>query len=196
MLLRLLMRVSPKVGCLETLNSHVTQLSLMWSNVSCFHNRGTTLTFNVQVDRPGLPSNTVRHSMPGSATDESKQQLQYQLDEGVRTGGRERAGRYLLENGRLIWEDGYSGEEEEDLMRELNFSGYAKLVEDTQLFSTTPLVTQSVTHVTVLTREVGGNLVSGGSDTNASIQEICTLVNFGGFELTLDCCLYLSGSRT
>jgi len=102
--------------------------------------------------------------MPGSATDESKQQLQYQLDEGVRTGGRERAGRYLFENGRLTWDDGLGGEEDEDLMRELNFSGYAKLVEDTQHFPSTPPVTQSVTHLTVLTREVYcNNLVNDGT---------------------------------
>lgn len=152
MLLRLL-RVSPKAGCLELSREAVV-------NVSWFNSRGTTWGINVQVDRPGLPSNTVRHSMPGSATDESKQQLQYQLDEGVRTGGRERAGRYLLENGRLIWEDGFGGEEEE----ELNFPGYTKLVEDTQQFSTTPPV-KSVSHLTILTREVCcNNLVIDGSE--------------------------------
>lgn len=108
-----------------------------------------------QVDRPGLPSNMVRHSMSGSATDESKQQLQYQLDEGVRPGVRGRAGKYVTEAGRLTWEDGLGGEEEEDLiMRE--FSGYAKLVQDTQHFSITPRdmnVSQSVVHAERLTRE-------------------------------------------
>ncbi|KAG0560845.1 hypothetical protein M758_9G018100 [Ceratodon purpureus] len=106
-----------------------------------------------QVDRPGLPSNMVRHSMPGSATDESKQQLQYQMDEGVRPGGRERAGSYVMENGRLVWEDGVGAEEEEDLMRELNFSGYAKLIDDTEHFSTTPPNVQILRHATRPTSE-------------------------------------------
>lgn len=118
------------------------------------------LTSAVQVDRPGLPSNMVRHSMPGSATDESKQQLQYQMDEGVRPGGRERAGRYVLESGRLIWEDGVGGEEEEDLLRELNFSGYAKLVDDTEHFSTTPPNIQIARHATRLTPEVCSDLIN------------------------------------
>lgn len=123
--------------------------------------RGLKMTINIQVDRPGLPSNMVRHSMSGSATDESKQQLQYQLDEGVRPGVRGRAGKYVTEAGRLTWEDGLGGEEEEDLiMRE--FSGYAKLVQDTQHFSITPRdmnVSQSVVHAERLTREVCYDLV-------------------------------------
>ena len=117
-------------------------------------NRNLKLSIGVQVDRPGLPSNMVRHSMPGSATDESKQQLQYQMDEGVRPGGRERAGSYVMENGRLVWEDGVGAEEEEDLMRELNFSGYAKLIDDTEHFSTTPPNVQILRHATRPTSEV------------------------------------------
>ena len=105
----------------------------------------------------------VRHSMPGSATDESKQQLQYQLDEGVRPGGRERAGSYVLENGRSIWEDSM-GEEEEDLVRELNFSGYAKLLDDTEHLSTTPPNVQIARHATRLNPEVCCDLVKHGSE--------------------------------
>lgn len=142
--------------------------------LKCYQRCNYRSTINVQVDRPGLPSNTVRPSMPGSATDESKQQLQYQLDEGVRRGGRERAGRYLMENGRLTYEDGMGGDEEEELMRELSISNHAK--ESLQL-STSPPLTQSVTF---LAREVCCSSI-GPSTKQAIVADFLTLLSLACF---------------
>lgn len=112
-----------------------------------------------QVDHPGLPSNMVRHSMPGSAMDESKQQLQHQLHEGIRNGNRERVdGRSIdfLDNGPQSWEDGLAREDEEDLMRE--FSGYLKLVEETDQMPETP--PRIANHPSRINHEVLRNLVN------------------------------------
>jgi hypothetical protein len=96
------------------------------------------MIFNVQVDHPGLPSNMVQHSVPGSAMDESKQELHHRLYEGVGNEGRERSGRYSVDiqgHVRPAWEEGLSREEEEDFIREFS---YAKLLDESDQLSVTP----------------------------------------------------------
>lgn len=96
------------------------------------------MMFNVQVDHPGLPSNMVQHSVPGSAMDESKQELHHRLHEEVRNGGRERSGQFSIDiqgNVRPAWEEGLSREEEEDFIREFS---YAKLLDESDQLSVTP----------------------------------------------------------